>query len=104
MTTSELNNALKSAVIPFINASLNEYCTTCTFEGATVTQTDTAKFAIPVMIEGVIRYVEISLVAKKEDFDLNEATAKYAEKCEKAHEREIEKQLKKKTVKKNNEE
>lgn len=54
-------------------------------------QTDTAKFAIPFDFEGKIRWVEVSFVAKKDDFDAEKAESDYATKLQQARLREADK-------------
>lgn len=54
-------------------------------------QTDTAKFAFPVDIEGTIRWFEVSFVAKKADFDAEKAEEAYNVKAQQARLREAEK-------------
>lgn len=54
-------------------------------------QTDSYKWVIPLELEGEQRFVEVSLTAKKADYDesdLNFDAEKFAEKIEKAQERE----------------
>lgn len=57
-------------------------------------QTDTAKFAIPFDFEGVIHWVEVSFVAKKDDFDPRKAEHEYQVKLQHGLEREQERQAK----------
>ena len=57
-------------------------------------QTDTAKFAIPFDYEGAIHWVEVSFVAKKNDFDAAKAEHEYQVKLQKGLEREQERQAK----------
>ena len=47
-----------------------------------VVRTDTHKFCIPVDFDGMIQWVEVSFVAKKDDFDAQEAERQYAVKAE----------------------
>lgn len=54
-------------------------------------RTDTAKFAIPFDFEGRIHWVEVSFVAKKDDFDAEKAEQEYAVKAQQARLREAEK-------------
>lgn len=54
-------------------------------------RTDTAKFAMPIDFEGKIRWVEVSFVAKKDDFDAEKAEVEYATKAQQARLREAEK-------------
>lgn len=51
-------------------------------------QTDTAKFAIPFDYEGAIHWVEVSFVAKKDDFDPRKAEHDYQVKLQRNLERE----------------
>jgi len=57
-------------------------------------QTDTAKFAIPFDFEGAIHWVEVSFVAKKDDFDARKAEHDYQVKLQHGLEREQERQAK----------
>ena len=57
-------------------------------------QTDTAKFAIPFDFEGAIHWVEVSFVAKKDDFDPRKAEHEYQVKLQHGLEREQERQAK----------
>ena len=57
-------------------------------------QTDTAKFAIPFDYEGAIHWVEVSFVAKKDDFDPRKAEHEYQVKLQHNLEREQERQSK----------
>lgn len=57
-------------------------------------QTDTAKFAIPFDFEGAIHWVEVSFVAKKDDFDARKAEHDYQVKLQHSLEREQERQAK----------
>lgn len=57
-------------------------------------QTDTAKFAIPFDFEGAIHWVEVSFVAKKDDFDARKAEHEYQVKLQHGLEREQERQIK----------
>lgn len=54
-------------------------------------RTDTGKFAIPFDFEGRICWVEVSFVAKKDDFDAEKAEHDYQVKREQARLREAEK-------------
>ena len=58
-------------------------------------QTDTAKFAIPFDFEGAIHWVEVSFVAKKDDFDACKAEHEYQVKLQHSLEREQERHSKK---------
>lgn len=60
-------------------------------------QTDTAKFAIPFDYEGKIHWVEISFVAKKDDFDPIKAEHDYQVKLQHSLELEQERHSKKMT-------
>ena len=60
-------------------------------------QTDTAKFAIPFDYEGAIHWVEVSFVAKKDDFDPQKAEHDYQVKLQKSLEREQERRTKRET-------
>lgn len=57
-------------------------------------QTDTTKFAIPFDYEGAIHWVEVSFVAKKDDFDPQKAEHDYQVKLQKSLEREQERHAK----------
>lgn len=57
-------------------------------------RTDTAKFAIPFDFEGSIRWVEVSFVAKKDDFDAQKAEHEFQVKQYNAMKREQEKATK----------
>lgn len=57
-------------------------------------QTDTAKFAIPFDYEGAIHWVEVSFVAKKDDFDPRKAEHDYQVKAQRIIERELAQQAK----------
>ena len=57
-------------------------------------QTDTAKFAIPFDYEGSIHWVEVSFVAKKDDFDPQKAEHEYQVKAQRTIERELTQQAK----------
>ena len=59
-------------------------------------QTDTAKFAIPFDYEGKIHWVEVSFVAKKDDFKPQKAEHDYQVKLQKSLAREQERSSKKK--------
>lgn len=58
---------------------------------AEMVQTDTAKFAIPFDFEGAIHWVEVSFVAKKDDFDPAKAEHEFQVKQYNAMKREEEK-------------
>ena len=60
-------------------------------------QIDTHKFAMPIDYNGKIHYVEVDFVAKKEDFDAELAEHNYQVKVQKALEKELEQESKKKT-------
>ena len=66
-------------------------------------QIDTHKFVMPIDYNGMIHYVEVDLVAKKDDFDAKEAEHLYQVKLQKALEKELEQELKKKDSKKKTE-
>ena len=59
-------------------------------------QIDTHKFVMPIDYNGMIHYVELDFVAKKDDFDAKEAEHNYQVKMQKALEKEIEHESKKK--------
>jgi len=59
-------------------------------------QIDTHKFVMPIDYNGMIHYVELDFVAKKDDFDAKEAEHNYQVKIQKALEKEIEQESKKK--------
>jgi len=55
---------------------------------------DSGKFVFPVDVENVTYWCEVDFVAKKEDYTPEYDVKKYAEKVEKAEQREKEKALK----------
>lgn len=59
-------------------------------------QIDTHKFVMPIDYNGMIHYVEVNFVAKKDDFDAENAEHLYQVKLQKALEKEIEQESKKK--------
>lgn len=59
-------------------------------------QIDTHKFCMPIDYNGMIHYVEVDFVAKKDDFDAENAEHLYQVKLQKALEKEIEQESKKK--------
>ena len=60
-------------------------------------QIDTHKFAMPIDYNGKIHYVEVDFVAKKDDFDAELAEHNYQVKVQKALEKELEQESKKKS-------
>ena len=60
-------------------------------------QVDTHKFVMPIDYNGMIHYVEVDFVAKKDDFDAENAEHLYQVKLQKALEKELEQESKKKT-------
>lgn len=52
---------------------------------------DSGKFVFPVDVEGIVYFCEVDFVAKKEDYTPDYDVKKYAEKLQKAEEREKEK-------------
>lgn len=60
-------------------------------------QIDTHKFCMPIDYNGKIHYVELDFVAKKDDFDAEMAEHLYQVKLQKALEKELEQESKKKT-------
>ena len=54
-------------------------------------QIDSGKFVFPVDVEGTVYFCEVDFVAKKEDYTPNYDVKKYAEKLQKAEEREKDK-------------
>ena len=60
-------------------------------------QIDTHKFVMPIDYNGMINYVEVDFVAKKDDFDAENAEHLYQVKLQKALEKELEQESKKKT-------
>ena len=54
-------------------------------------QVDSGKFVFPVDVEGNVYFCEVDFVAKKEDYTPDYDVKKYAEKLQKAEEREKEK-------------
>lgn len=59
-------------------------------------QIDTHKFVMPIDYNGMIHYVEVDFVAKKDDFDAKEAEHNYQVKLQKTIEKELEQDSKKK--------
>jgi hypothetical protein len=59
-------------------------------------QIDTHKFVMPIDYNGKIHYVELDFVAKKDDFDAENAEHLYQVKLQKTLEKEIEQESKKK--------
>lgn len=59
-------------------------------------QIDTHKFVMPIDYNGMIHYVELDFVAKKDDFDAKNAEHLYQVKLQKALDKEIEQESKKK--------
>ena len=59
-------------------------------------QVDTHKFVIPIDYNGMIHYVELDFVAKKDDFDAETAEHNYQVKMQRNLEKELEQELKKK--------
>ena len=59
-------------------------------------QIDTHKFVMPIDYNGMIHYVELDFVAKKDDFDAENAEHLYQVKLQKALEKELEQESKKK--------
>jgi len=59
-------------------------------------QIDTHKFVMPIDYNGMIHYVELDFVAKKDDFDAENAEHLYQVKLQKALEKEVEQESKKK--------
>ena len=66
-------------------------------------QIDTHKFIMPIDYNGMIHYVEIDFVAKKNDFNAQKAEHDYQVKLQNTIEKEIEQELKKKDSKKKTE-
>ena len=66
-------------------------------------QIDTHKFVMPIDYNGMIHYVELDFVAKKDDFDAENAEHLYQVKLQKAIEKELEQESKKKDSKKKTE-
>lgn len=66
-------------------------------------QVDTHKYVMPIDYNGMIHYVELDFVAKKDDFDAENAEHLYQVKLQKAIEKEIEQESKKKDSKKKSE-
>ena len=84
LSTSQMQMALKDmAVAQVFPQGVDEFV-----------QTDTAKFAIPFDFEGAIHWVEVSFVAKKDDFDAQKAEHEYQVKLQHGLERERERQAK----------
>ena len=59
-------------------------------------QIDSHKFVMPIDYNGMIHYVEVDFVAKKDDFDAENAEHLYQVKLQKALEKEMEQESKKK--------
>lgn len=59
-------------------------------------QIDSHKFVMPIDYNGKIHYVEVDFVAKKDDFDAENAEHLYQVKLQKALEKEMEQESKKK--------
>ena len=59
-------------------------------------QVDTHKYVIPIDYNGMIHYVEVDFVAKKDDFDAKMAEHNYQVKMQRNLEKEIEQESKKK--------
>ena len=59
-------------------------------------QIDTHKFVMPIDYNGMIHYVELDFVAKKDDFDAQKAEHDYQVKLQKSLEKELEQESKKK--------
>ncbi len=59
-------------------------------------QVDTHKYVMPIDYNGMIHYVEVDFVAKKDDFDAENAEHLYQVKLQKALEKEVEQESKKK--------
>ena len=55
---------------------------------------DSGKFIFPLDVEGTVYYCEVDFIAKKEDYTPERDVRLYAEKVEKAEQREKEKALK----------
>ena len=66
-------------------------------------QIDTHKYVMPIDYNGMIHYVELDFVAKKDDFDAQKAEHDYQVKLQKSLEKEIEQESKKKDSKKKSE-
>ena len=66
-------------------------------------QIDTHKYVMPIDYNGMIHYVELDFVAKKDDFDAQKAEHDYQVKLQKSLEKEIEQESKKKDSKKKTE-
>ena len=81
LSTAQIQTALKELAIAQVSPQgVDEFV-----------QTDTAKFAIPFDFEGQTRWVEVSFVAKKDDFDAQKAEQEYDTKRHQARLREAEK-------------
>ena len=66
-------------------------------------QIDTHKYVMPIDYNGMIHYVELDFVAKKDDFDAQKAEHDYQVKLQKSIEKELEQEYKKKDSKKKSE-
>ena len=60
-------------------------------------QIDTHKFVMPIDYNGMIHWVELDFVAKKDDFDAENAEHLYQVKLQRNIEKELEQELKKKS-------
>lgn len=76
---------------------VRDYGMSRVFDGidfAELVKIDSGKFVFPVDVENVTYWCEVDFVAKKEDYTPEYDVKKYAEKVEKAEQREKEKALK----------
>lgn len=80
-----------------VASMVRDYGMSRVFDGidfAELVKIDSGKFVFPVDVENVTYWCEVDFVAKKEDYTPEYDVKKYAEKIEKAEQREKEKALK----------
>ena len=80
-----------------VASMVRDYGMSRVFDGidfAELVKIDSGKFVFPVDVENVTYWCEVDFVAKKEDYTPEYDVKKYAEKVEKAEQREKEKALK----------
>lgn len=73
---------------------IRDYAMSRVFDGmdfSEMIQIDSGKFVFPVDVEGTVYFAEVDFVAKKEDYTPERDVRLYAEKVQKAEEREKEK-------------
>ena len=82
-----------------VASMVRDYAMSRVFDGmdfSEMIQIDSGKFVFPIDVEGVIYYAEVDFVAKKDDFDAENAEHLYQVKLQKALEKEMEQESKKK--------